>query len=256
MFRTTITILVLLIIIPFAAAQDEDDGEAQAIAIAAAHPAFAGWLEITEGWNAAAYYAETAYEIWRVQFWDADWNEIGWADVNLERARVLSWDTSFVPSEDHLDQAYRALRAFLATSAEMLELMESPDQYEIYIDYNRDVDMWGAYLDRGYDSLYVYIDCEDDVKFTNPRIDRLYFPNVASYSEWETSQKAAAVAAAFADTNVADTVSQAENWWADAERQAGGRWQVTFYDGERVLARVLVSLKPTTIMEMELEAAS
>lgn len=254
MFKTTITILVLLITIPLVAAQD--DGEAQAIAIAAAHPAFAGWLEMTDNWNAAAYYAETSYEIWRVQFWDAEWNEIGWADVNLERERVLTWDTSFRPSEDHLNQAYEAIRAFLATSPEMLDLMESPGQYEIYIDYNGDVDMWGVYLDRGYDSLYMFIDFEDDVTFTNPRIDMLYFANVASYSEWEASQKAAAVAAAFADADVAATVSRAENWWADAERQSGGQWWVTFYDGDTVLAQVRVGLNPITIVEMELAAAS
>lgn len=254
MFKTTLVVLLLLIIIPFALAQD--DGEAEAIAIAAAHPAFAGWLEHTPDWHAAAYYAETAYEIWRVQFWDADWNEIGWADVNLERARVLTWDTSFIPSEELLDQAYEAIRAFIATSPEMLDLMESPGQYEIYIDYNGDVDMWGAYLDRGSDSLYMFIDFEDDVKFINPRIDMLYFSNVASYSEWEASQKAAAVAAAFADADVADAVSRAEDWWADAERQRGGQWRVTFYEGDRVLAHVLVGLNPITIVDLELAAAS
>lgn len=254
MFRTTLITLLLLVIIPFASAQD--DGEAEAIAIAAAHPAFAGWLDITDNWNAAAYYAETAYEIWRVQFWDADWNEIGWADVNLERARVLTWDTYFTPSEDHINQAYEVIRAFLATSPEMLDLMEAPGQYEIYIDYNGDNDMWGVYLDRGADSLYMFIDFEDDVNFTNPRIDMLYFSGVASYSEWEASQKAAAVAAAFADANVASAVSAAENWRADAERQPDSQWWVTFYEGERILAHVLVGLNPITIVDMELAAAS
>lgn len=254
MFRTTLVTLLLLVIIPFASAQD--DGEAQAIAIAAAHPALAGWLDMTDDWNAAAYFAGTTYDIWRVQFWDADWNEVAWANVNLERARVFAWDTYFTPSEDHLNQAYEVIRAFIATSPDMLDLMESPSQYDIYIEYNVDIDMWGVYLDRGFDSLYMFIDFEDDVKFTNPRIHALYFANVKSYSEWEASQKAAAVAAAFADADVAEAVSRSESWWADVERQSGDQWWVTFYDGDRVLARVLVGLNPIALVEMELDAAS
>ncbi|MBI5961137.1 MAG: hypothetical protein HY866_20540, partial [Chloroflexi bacterium] len=64
----------------------------EAIDLAAAHAAFVDGLAARPGWTAAAYDSKNSYGIWHVQFWDTDGEDLGWADLSLERSKVYSWD--------------------------------------------------------------------------------------------------------------------------------------------------------------------
>ena len=66
-----------------------------AINLAAAHSSFANGLADRPGWTAVAYDTKNLYGIWRVQFYDAEGNDLGWSDISLEKQKVYAWETNF-----------------------------------------------------------------------------------------------------------------------------------------------------------------
>ncbi|MBC8170929.1 MAG: hypothetical protein H7X77_04640 [Anaerolineae bacterium] len=218
-----------------------------AIVLASEHEAFAAGLEAHPGWTADAYDTQNSYGIWRVQFWNAEGEELGWADVNPAKSRVYSWESYVGVTDAQRAEAEPFLREFLSTAPEILELMENPTQYDMYVDFDSSSGYWGTYIANGEDSLYVVVDFEDDTAFTSPRVVRFYF-EVMDYGEWFAANEELAAAKAFEQPEIADALRGIEDWQATAER-AGNMWTVSFKSGEQVLAQATVDLDQNLIVD-------
>jgi hypothetical protein len=228
--------------------------EQDAIALAAESDAFAIGLEAHEGWTAAAYNTRNAYNIWRVQFWNANGEDLGWADVSPERGRVYSWESYTGASEGQKAQATPILQDFIAHEPQILELIDSPEQYDIYVDYDSWGGFWGVYIARGADSIYAVVDFEDDFEFTNPRLVRIYF-EVMSYDEWVAANEDLATSKAFEQAEIAAAVNGVEGWESYVERveSAENLWKVSFMLGDQTLAQATVDLDASAIVEYQVE---
>jgi hypothetical protein len=242
-------LILVVLLLAAGAAQAQDVTEADAIAVAVAHPAFAGWLDYYPDWHAAAYDTENTYGIWRVQFWGADNADLGWADVNPAREQVYTWETYFSLNDEVQAAAEPVIREFIVAHPRVLELIESPEQYDIYLEYDGTSGFWGVYLDRGMDSLYLLIDFEDDLALTEPRLVRLFFANVVSYKEWAEGNQAKAAATAFAHPDIAAVVRDVEGWTTTAWRVEGTLWAVTFLDGDQPLAEATVDVEANRVID-------
>lgn len=244
----TVVFFISLALAGVIQAQD-DFAEAEVIAVAAQSDVFAAGLEMHPGWYAAAYDTENSYGVWRVQFWSAEGEDLGWADVNPERERLYSWEAYFGATDAQKEAAYSVLRDFVSAQPEILELVEDPSLYDFYVDFDGYADLWGVYIDRGAESLYVLVDFEDDFAFTNPELVRLYFSEVMSYDEWREGKGAEAAATAYAQPEIADAVRDVEGWQAAAEPAGSPLWRVSFLAGEDMLAWATVNIKTSEVVE-------
>lgn len=231
--------------------------EQDAINTAAESEEFKDGLANTPGWTAAAYDTGNRFGIWRVQFWNASGDELGWADVSPARGKVYSWEAYFGATDAQVQMAQDPVRDFLTTHPTVLELVEDPTQHELYIEYDSYNRWWGAYMDMGLDSLYLVVrfgQGSPDV-FEDPQLVRLYFSNVMSYAEWQEATRAQAVATGFQQPEIAAVLADVESWTTRAERSddGDGVWTVYFMDGETVLAWVKVDMSTQTVVEFSIE---
>jgi hypothetical protein len=226
--------------------------EQQAIDLAAAHQAFVYGLENYPGWTAAAYDTRNAYGIWRVQFWDAEGSSLGWADVRSTNQRVYAWESYAGVNDAQRSAAEPVLREFLAGSDEILDLMDDPAQYDIYVDYDPNNRWWGVYIARGSDSMYVIVAFDDNFAFTNPRLLRIYF-EIQSYDEWFAANEDLATSKAFELVEISEAVAGVEGWETRVERveDAPNQWTVYFMLGDAVLAQATVDLDSNTILSYQ-----
>lgn len=225
--------------------------EQDAIDLAATSELFVAGLEQNPDWSAAAYDTHNAYGIWRVQFWYANGEELGWADVSPERGKVYSWEVYFGATDAQQNAAEPVLRDFIATEPRFVDLLEDPSQYDMYIDYDGYNRYWGVYIDVGADSLWTAIqfagkapDALDD-----PQVLGLYFSGVLSYAEWQESNEATAIATAFQNADVADALASVDKWTTSVELNDDGMWTVYFLDGETVLVTVEVDIAADQVID-------
>ncbi|HEX2619782.1 MAG TPA: hypothetical protein VHL11_06535 [Phototrophicaceae bacterium] len=253
LMATVLLIMILLVsVIPLTQAQQQSTGdpaEDAAIVLAAGHTAFASGLSAHPGWTAAAYNTKNTYGIWRVQFWDVNGEDLGWADVNPVKARVYSWESHVGVTDAQKIAAEPALRSVVATAPEVLELMENPSQYEMYVDYNSWAKAWGVYIANGADSLYVLVQFDDDTALTNPKVLGIYF-ELMSYDEWFSSNKDLATATAFDQPEIAAAVRDVAGWQSEVER-SGDLWTVYFKAEDQVLAQATVNLDSGKVVDFK-----
>ncbi|MBX3065142.1 MAG: hypothetical protein KF726_19335 [Anaerolineae bacterium] len=226
-----------------------------AIAIAAAHPAFVPVLAANPDYTVAAYDTGLSYGIWRVQFWDGDGEEIGWADVSVAKSRVYSYECTWGLTEDQRWTRKDQLIDVVAADPDVRELVGDPHDRDIWIDYNGWTKMWYLYIEAGIDSIYVgvKVDSVNPLDFENPRVDMIYFAKVKAYSEWEQDQQARAIAIAFANTEVAAALRDHDGWTTETERTGDATWLVKFKVDDTVLAEVSVDLATGEIVEMQIQ---
>lgn len=225
-----------------------------AIDTAASHPVFADGLARYEDWTAAAYNTNNAYEIWRVQFWDSEGEDLAWADVSPARGKVYSYEAHFAASEQQTNTAYDVLRDFIDNEPQVLALVDDPSQYEIYVEYDTWGRQWSVYLDIDIDSLYfaVRFDGETPDDLENPELQGVYFPNVISYEEWQSGMEAQAIAIAFQDQAIADAVN-GRSWTTEVEQSEDGSWRITFWEGDISLAEVVLDAAMENILDYSTE---
>jgi len=231
-----------------ASAQDnwtEDD----VIAIVVQQYPFNSGLENVADWSAAAYDTGSRYGIWRVQFWNGNGEEIGWADVNPDMGKIYVWEAYFGATESQKMDAYPVLREVINNDPTVLELLESPDQYELYVDFQWD-GTWGVYLANGLDSLWIVVETDNGQpdSLVNPRVKQIYFSELMSYSEWYEAAKAQAITLAYQQEEVAAAVRGVNDWRADAEKIAPSTWRVTFLQADTVLTEATVNLDDASVL--------
>lgn len=223
-----------------------------AIALAVQHPAFADGLAAHPNWTAAAYNTHNSYGIWRVQFWDAGGNDLGWADVSLERGRVYSWEsyTDSTPQQDIAAQD--AVEQFVRSHPDVLELLPSlTDDHDIYIDYDGWNDYWGVWVDAGQDSLWLTVRFEggQPSSLENPTLEGIYFPFVVSYDEWNQASQSEAVSLAFQQPEIAAAVRGYDSWQTAVESAGDDLWTVYFKHDDVTLAQAAVSTVDQQVLD-------
>ncbi len=225
--------------------------EQDAIDLAVAFPSFHDGLDMYPGWKAAAYDSGNAYGIWRVQFWAADGEDLGWANVSPARKRVYNWESHFGATDAQKAAAEPILKGFVLGLPELSDLVDSPEQYPMYIDYSGWQKAWSVYLDRGDDSVVVMVQFDGKLPTTldNPHLLDIEFPQVMGYDDWQKSKQALAIAAAFKDADIAKALSGVDGWTTSVDRQDDGLWSVTFLSDDQTLAEVTVDLDKNEVVE-------
>ncbi|MCU0497535.1 MAG: hypothetical protein MUF87_09315 [Anaerolineae bacterium] len=231
----------------------EPFSEDTVIAMVAEDPLFAKGLENYPGWWALAFDSGNRYGIWQVEFYDADGNDLGWANVSPLNGRIYSWESYLSVDDKTREEAYPIVRDFVVNSPEVLSLLEAPDQYEIYIDYEPWSKVWGAYINvGGVDSIWVAVDYDDDFNFINPRIAQIHFEGVDSYEEWFAANEDRAKSIAFEDAVVMEAVRGVVGWTSTVSRSEDqdNVWIVTFEAAGETLITVHIDLNSETVIEI------
>jgi len=225
-----VLIATLLAAMPMQIHAQEAYTEDDAIALAASHPIFAQGLALREGWTAAAYDTGNRYGIWHVTFWDADGEELGWADVSPSAGVVYSWEGYFDLADSQYDEVQAPIRAALATDARIVALIGDIEDYDIYVDYQGWDESWGVWIEDGPDSLWVELVSTngEPMSVESLAVSQIYFPYVLSYEDWNSGIASQAIAIAFASADVADALRDA-TWRAEASDNEDGTWQVYFW---------------------------
>ena len=157
----------------------------------------------------------------------------------------------FGASDAQRRAAEPVLRKFVANHPDVLELLEDPAQYAMYIDYDGWNRWWGVYVDVGLDSLWLPVQFAGKLpdSLDDPQLLGLYFANVLSYDEWQQSQKAIAIATAFQNAEIAEAVSQVDSWTTSVEHDDENLWTVNFMNGDDLLAQVQVDLATNEVVD-------
>ncbi len=244
------TLFVLIIFTGKSAAQDTLTTD-EVIAIVAAHPAFATGLENSRDWTARAYNTRNRYGIWRVEFRNADGDDLGWAELNPYNERFYSHEAYFGATEAQVTAAEPILREFISTQPDIVELMEDPSVYDMYVDYDGYNDWWGVYIDRAADSLYVVVRFAENNpdSLENPQLVTIYFENILSYDEWYTASSQEAIAIAFQQSEIAAALRGSENWTTTTTTEDSIVWNVVFLVDAVPVAEATVNLDDKSVVE-------
>jgi hypothetical protein len=232
--------LCVSVVLSLAIAQSPQD----AINLASSHPAFAKALADRPGWMANAYDTKSRYGIWRVEFYDADGNGMGWADVNVEQQRLYAWDAAFDVIESQYAEAEEMLIDFLRNDETSQKLIGSvDDSYSWWVGYDSWREVWMVHLDRGADSLDLTVRSRSaqPKSFESLYLEKVYVANIMSYDDWQNANGSQVVALAFENPEVAAAV-RGVDWTTSTERLEGDAWKVRFLSGEQVIVEADVNI--------------
>ncbi len=246
MKRIIVFIFLLLVLSPSFAQNFAD----KAIELAKNHQAMVLPLSTHKGWTAAAYSSHNAYGIWRVQFWDGQGEALAWANVDPVKERVFVWYYEQGPNELELQQAEKAISAFLATDPNVIDLLGDVDLYDLLVDY-RSRSMWRARIRRGVDSVEIYLDSKDGRmrSLENLRVIGINFPGIVSFDEWKSGNEANIVATAFAQAEIAKSLRGLEDWTYEVNRQNDVIWLVKFMSSGKQVASAKVDSVELKVLE-------
>lgn len=248
----TLVALAALALGSLVAAQD---GEVQrAISAAAGHPMFAAGLAQHPGWTATAYDARDRYGLWRVDFFAADGEQLGWAQVRLVDGRMFAWETGFGLEGDAYARAEEALLDFLRDDPGFRDLAGDVDDREwVWVGYEEWRDTWVVHIERGADSVIVILRSEDEWARSLERLHivQVQVPGVVAVEEWRSRRSADAIALAFTEPRVAAAVRGLEGWTTEAEALDWDVWRVSFVWEGRTVARADVDLVERSVLVRE-----
>lgn len=245
---------VLLWVLATAVAYGQEYSEQDAINLALSVPEFAAALEGREDWYARAYYTGNRFGIWRVQFYDADGTDMGFADLNLEEQAVYVYECYYGAQDRHREAAQPVLEGYLRSHPQVLrwlEDVENAEQHPMYVDYDSYNDWWGVYIAAGAESLYVIVRFARpgvDV-LEEPRLERIYFAEIKSFDEWFSAISQEAVVVAFADQRVGDALHRLTGWTTQPEYLGGSLWKIAFYSAGQWLGEATVDMSRRAVLD-------
>jgi len=257
MFKRTLIVLAasaLMWVFVTVAAYGQEYSEQDAINLALSVPEFAAALEGREDWYARAYDTGNRFGIWRVQFYDAEGGDMGFADVNPEEQAVYVYECYYGAQDRHREAAQPVLEAYLRPHPEILRWLEDAEnaqQHPIYVDYDPYNDWWGVYIAAGPESLYAVVRfAERGVHVLDePHLVRIYFAEIKSFDEWFSATSQEAVVVAFADHRVGDALHRRAGWTTESQYVSGSLWKIAFYSGEEWLGEATVDMASRTVLE-------
>ncbi|MDX2074809.1 MAG: hypothetical protein SFZ02_00130 [bacterium] len=228
----------------------------EVINIVATSPEFVDNLQLVTdvagGWEAVTFNTKNAYGIWRVYFSTYEGDQIGWADLNPQSGKIYSWDVYIPATDAQKEIATPIIKDFLNTQPQILELLDNPAQYDMYIDYDGWNNHWGVYIGAGEYALWVTVEFENGTspdKLDNPRLTGVFFPDLPDYDQWIEDTKASVVNIAFANADVGAAL-RGQTWTTAVERLEGDFWQVEFFVNETLVVTATVDLVAETVTEV------
>lgn len=244
-------VIIALLIIAFALPALAQDPES-VIAEVAADPAFAPGLEVTDGWWGQTYPPGNRWGVWRVEFYDSESNELGWAFYHPDQG--VLYHESYIPSSEEQRLAgAEVIEAFLRQSEEAAAYIG--EGFEVWwIEYDPWNDHWTAYLGvegEGIAFVITFAEPGNPNSLDDPQVEHIWFTSVVTYEEWRSEMSAQAVAIAFNDPAVGDQVRVFANWTGEADPLQGDEWEVRFLSGGAVVARVVVDMAAGTVLSIE-----
>jgi hypothetical protein len=220
------------------------------IAAVAADAAFAPGLAVTEGWWGQTYPPANRWGVWRVEFYDAENNDLGWAFYQPDEGVLYA--ESYIPASD----AQRLAGAEVIEG--YLRSLDSPyltDTFEVWwVEFDPWNDVWNAYLGVDGEGIAFGIAFDEPGNpdsLDNPRIAHVWFTSVLSYEEWRAETEAQAVMLAFNDPTVGERLRQHANWTSDSDPLDDDVWEVRFVVGETVVVRAVVNLASGEVLSVE-----
>jgi hypothetical protein len=250
--------LALLLLLSAGFAQAQALSEQDVIDFAANNPPFSMALGDRD-WTASAFDTGNRYGVWRVQFWDAEGNDLGIADVQPARQRIYSAEFTGEATQSQLDTAEPIIREFVYDAPELKEFVPDLRTFaeSIYIGYNHWEDGWGVYIYTGSDkdALYatVRFSCPEPECLEDPRIVRYGFPELASYDDWLNEQKSQVIMLSFLEAEVAAWTQDISDWRTEVERSEDGLWRVGYINNadESLLGVAIVDLSARAVVGTE-----
>jgi hypothetical protein len=230
-----------------------------AVALAASHPTFVAALKAHPGWKGEAYFTDNGFDVWRVQFWDKDGKEIGFADVNVTRKRVYWVEVHYKLMPDLKQAAAEHLRKFVRTNADVKAVIGNPDDYDFTdYDYDSGGNFWVVIFARKSSAVAVVVQFQSNspTVFDRPVLKGFFFPNVLPYADWEKAQKAEAQTIAFSQPEITAAVRGQSGWTATATRTGDTTWTVTFMHGDTKLAEADVDTQTRKILAFRIFVTS
>ncbi len=238
-------------LLSFVTAQTTDD----AINLAASHSSFAGGLADRPGWTAVAYDTKNYYGIWRVQFYDADSNSLGWADVNLEQQKVYAWETNFDIIEGQYAEAEEALLNFARQDPKVIEMIGNIDESNgVYVGFDAWREVWILAVDRHPNSIELNIRSRNATprSLENLYLDKVLAQDIMSYEDWQNASSSQAVDIAFRTPEIAAAV-RGKEWTTYAERLESNTWKIHFMSGEEQIAEADVNLDDGSLLGFNIQ---
>ncbi|MBE2183816.1 MAG: hypothetical protein IAE89_10355 [Anaerolineae bacterium] len=248
------TLIALMLAVSLVSAQETMTPD-QVIAIVASSYPYSVALEEHPEWRVEVFNTRNRYGIWRVQFWDADGEELGYADVSPERGEILYYEGLFYATEVERQAGYDAVQAFLSASLQLEALGVNLEERDIWIDYDPWNLAWNAWIEDGYDSLYAIVRFGDGLPWTlsDPELVNIAFPNVLSYDEWYEENENQAISLAFQQSEIAEALRGGGDWSASAapgEDELQSVWIVEFSSGDQIVATARVDLSSQQVTEI------
>jgi hypothetical protein len=218
-----------------------------AINLAATHSSFVKGLEDRPGWTAVAYDTQNHYGIWRVQFYDAEGNPLGWSDVNLEQQQVYAWETNFDIIEGQYAEAEEVLLNFARQDPQVLEMIGESNGVWIGFDPWREV--WIVSVDRWPNSLELNIRSSNPAprSLENLYLDKVIVQDIMSYEDWQSASSSQAVDIAFNQPEIATAV-RGKEWTTYIERLEGNTWRIHFMSDETQLAEADINVDDHSVV--------
>jgi hypothetical protein len=239
-----VVLLATVAVVPLAFAQEVT--EQDAIDLALTIPEVSALLEGRDEseWYMRAYNTENKYGVWRVNFYNAEDEDKGFADVNPETGQVFVYECYFEMTDALRLAGEDIVKEAVINAPEVQELLEDPASYDMYVDYDTYNDWWGVYVADDEDSLWITLRFEGNTvsSFDNPEILEIYFSEVESYDEWYSMKSQEVIAIAFANPEVGLATADQQGWTTETEHIGGSMWMVWFKLGDEVLAEVSVDV--------------
>ncbi len=227
-------------------AQTTDD----AINLAASHSSFAKGLADRPGWTAVAYDTQNYYGIWRVQFYDAENNALGWSDINLEQQKVYAWETNFDIIEGQYAEAEEALLNFARQDPQVIEMIGNIDESNgVYIGFDAWREVWIMSIDRWPNSVELNIRSRNGTSrsLENLYLDKVLAQEIMSYEDWQNASSSQAIDIAFSAPEIAAAV-RGKDWTTYAERLESNTWKIHFMSGEEQIAEADVNVDEGSLL--------
>jgi hypothetical protein len=234
----------------FTLAQTTED----AISLAATHSSFAKGLEDRPGWTAVAYDTKNYYGIWRVQFYDAEGNSLGWSDVNLEKQQVYAWETNFDITESQYAEAEEALLNFARQDPKVIDMIGNIDERNgVWIGFDAWREVWIVSVDRWPNSVELNIRSSSNTprSLENLYLAKAIVQDIMSYEDWQSATTSHAVDIAFNTPEIAAAV-RGKSWSTFAERLEGNTWRIHFMEGESQLAEADINVDDGSVIAFHL----
>jgi len=233
--NTRVLVISIALLFHLSFAQDLSQ---KAINLVAAHPAFTTMLAANEGWQAESFNTQNIYGIWRVQFWDAEGNELARADLNPENEEIYDWVYQSGINDQEEESVTETLIQFINSQSRVTDLIGTVNREDVRISYHNAHRHWRVRINRQQNSLRLILTPQNPVarSVEGLELSSIEFDNLPSYEDWRSGNAASLVAIAFQERAIADRLRGNANWVSEVERLENQNWQVRFLEAGTVLA--------------------